>query len=429
MSDKVVVDKQGHTLRGDAAGSYLRMLAAGMPAGGVDVFQRTMDEQKALYARYQKYGSPIAARPSLTAPHIKNVAMDFQTTRDGKYNPSAAFRWITNGTDGSKAPRDTNDAKMRGHEYGWYRSVPSERWHLQYDPKKDKHAAADLAAKLKALGYKDVKAFQKAHKLTDDGIAGPLTWAGLLVNPKPVETKPEVPVPDPIPVPEPQPVPSKDHKVKVMTVNAQAKRFGGGVYVDDGKFVDSLDPAVALGCEVEEIARDQIIKYSDLDKVYPVNYVALFFKNKEFTYGPSIPITFDDKGVQGAVAAELTSKVNGGKFVACSVHIRPNDAIRGTAAQKLKGKTDDIREVVKTLAKYPNVVVGGDWSTESARQILKDAGYRQATPDVDTYKNNKLDSIWVKGNIKVEGTGKVVKTDSSDHASAIVDVIIPAPKA
>ena len=418
MSNKVVVAKPGRTLRGDAAASYLRMIAAGMPTGGIDVYQRTMDEQKALYARYQKYGSPIAARPSISAPHIANIALDFQTTRNNKYTPSEAFAWITKGTDGSKAPRDTNDRNMRGHEYGWYRSVPSERWHLQYDAKKDKHAAADLAAKLKALGYKDVKAFQKAHKLTDDGIAGPLTWAALLVNPKPAVIEPEVPVTPVI----------KDDLFRVSSINVQNKRFGGGDYAKDAAFADSvLKSSVLLGSEFDSDAGDEFVDKMGY-KVWPVNYVRVMWLPSHYTHGPKIPLTFNDKGVQGGVAVELTSKENGSKFVAASIHVRPNDAIPGTAAQKKKGKTNDVHAIVDWLKPYPNVVVGGDWSTESAYPILKAAGYKMVTPNEPTYKTYCLDSIWVKGNIPARTEGAVIKNPASDHKATLANLTIPAPK-
>ena len=95
----------GHTLRADAAASYLRMIAAGMPAGGVDVFMRTMAEQEALYRRYLAGKGPIAARPVATAPHIDGRAIDLHTTTAGKYDPSPAHVWLTAGGDGPASPR------------------------------------------------------------------------------------------------------------------------------------------------------------------------------------------------------------------------------------------------------------------------------------------------------------------------------------
>ena len=118
-----VVDAAGHQLRADAAASYLRMLAAGLPAGGVDVFMRTMAQQQALYDAYRAGRGPIAAKPSPTAPHIDGRAMDLQTTRGGAYRPSAAHRWLTAGGDGSSRPKAGE--KLRAHDYGWRRSVPT----------------------------------------------------------------------------------------------------------------------------------------------------------------------------------------------------------------------------------------------------------------------------------------------------------------
>lgn len=188
----------GGTLRGDAAASLLRMRAAGMPAGGIDVYSRTMAQQAELRRRYEAGIGPLAAKPSPTAPHIKGVAIDLQTTRSGKYTPSDAHRWMTAGGDGSSKPKPGE--KLRCHTYGWRRTVPSERWHFAYNPRLDTKAAADLKARLKALGYADVKAFQRAKKLTVDGVPGPQTWTALLLAadaaPKPgppAEPTPEVP--------------------------------------------------------------------------------------------------------------------------------------------------------------------------------------------------------------------------------------------
>ncbi len=184
----IKIDAAGHTLRADAAGSYLRMLAAGMPAGGIDIFSRTMAQQQALYDAYRAGKGPVAAKPSPTAPHIAGIAIDAHTTTAGKYAPSEAHRWLTSGGDGSKPSpfkAGVPAEKIRANEHGWTRTVPSERWHFAYSRAADKYRVADLDARLKALGYRDVRAFQAAHSLTADGIDGPLTWAALLTNPKP----------------------------------------------------------------------------------------------------------------------------------------------------------------------------------------------------------------------------------------------------
>ena len=182
----------GGRLRGDAAASYLRMRAAGMPAGGIDVYSRTMAQQAELRRRYEAGIGPLAAKPSPTAPHIKGVAIDLQTTRSGKYTPSDAHRWLTAGGDGSSKPKAGE--KLRCHPYGWRRTVPSERWHFAYDPAKDAKAAADLATRIKALGHRDVRAFQRAAGLTVDGKAGPQTWTALLLaKPAPPAETPQPP--------------------------------------------------------------------------------------------------------------------------------------------------------------------------------------------------------------------------------------------
>lgn len=190
------IDAAGNWLADDAAASYLRMLAAGMPAGGVDVFGRTLAEQWAVYRAYLK-GGPLAAYPRATAPHVRGQAIDLHTTTAGKYAPSAAHVWLTEGGDGSSKPK--SGEKLRAHEYGWYRTVPSERWHFAYDPARDKHRPVVL--KLGSTGAvvnlvqlrlgvtptgfygtktrAAVKAWQKAHKLTADGVAGPKTLASL----------------------------------------------------------------------------------------------------------------------------------------------------------------------------------------------------------------------------------------------------------
>lgn len=171
----------GGTLRGDAAASYLRMRAAGMPAGGIDAWSRTYAKQAELRRRYEAGLGPLAAKPNANAPHIKGVAIDLHTTTAGKYAPSAAHKWLTQGGDGSDVRKGE---KIRANGYGFVRTVNTgprrERWHFAYDPAKDTKAKADLAARLKALGHADVKAFQRAAGLAADGKAGPQTWTALL---------------------------------------------------------------------------------------------------------------------------------------------------------------------------------------------------------------------------------------------------------
>ena len=412
-----VVDTAGHRLRADAAGSYLRMLAAGMPAGGIDVFTRTLAEQEARYQAYL-HGGPLAARPTPNAPHVKGLAMDFHTTTGSTYTPSPAYLWAVAGGNGKSKP--IPGEKLRSHDYGWSRTVPSERWHFGYDPAHDKRRAADLAARVKALGYGSTKAFQKAHGLADDGVDGPLTWGALLNNPTPATPDP---IPDPIP--EPEPVGAVDFRA--ASYNMQAKRFGGGGYSADTAFAkEVLRPSVLLLQESDETARDAM-RLAMGFKVWPHNYLGVLFDPAKYDHGGKLTLSFDDHGVQGAVATKLTSTVNGQSFVACSVHIRPNDAIPGSATQKLAGKHADVGDVIKFLAPYPNVVVGGDWSTEHARALMLAAGYRQVTPNVDTYKTSALDAVYVKGTITDRTGGSTCKTPASDHRGLVANLTLHAP--
>jgi len=98
----------GHWLRADAAASYQRMRAAGMPAGGITDAGRTYAEQAAMYARYLR-GELVAyaARPG-TSKHETGTALDL----DG-----AARAW----------------AREHGRAFGWLRDrVAREPWHMEY---------------------------------------------------------------------------------------------------------------------------------------------------------------------------------------------------------------------------------------------------------------------------------------------------------
>lgn len=417
-----VVDTAGHTLRADAAASYLRMLAAGMPAGGVDVFMRTLAQQQALYDAYRAGRGPIAAKPSAGAPHIDGRAMDLQTTRNGVYAPSAAHRWLTAGGDGASKPK--TGEKLRAHDYGWRRTVPSERWHFEYDRATDTKRAADLKARLAKLGYPDLKAMQRAHGLTADGIDGPLTWAVLLAGPKP----------DPTPAPKPAPAPTPSGvDFRAASYNAQLQRFGGGPYSADAAFVtDVLRPSILMAQEVDETARTAILSKGVLTKTYPLGTTALLWDERKYRHGSRIEVRLGT-AYHGMIGTELVSVTNGGKIVAASVHIRPNDAIKGTDAQKLAGKLSDVRKILAALAKYPNVMVGGDWSTGEHRALLEKAGYRLVTPWTDTYDKagtQRLDAIYIRGPLLTARTGgSVYPTTASDHHGLVANLTLAASAA
>lgn len=387
-----VVDAAGHTLRADATASYLRMLTAGMPAGGVDVFTRTMAEQQALYERYLRGAGPVAARPTTSAPHIDGRAIDLHTTTAGRYDPSDAHRWLTAGGDGSSKPKAGEN--LRAHTYGWFRTVPSERWHFEYNRAKDTKRAADLAARLKALGYRTLLEFQKAHGLAADGVDGPLTWAALLGAPTPRE----------------EPVPTVALDFTAAQYNVQAKRWGGTKYPLDAKFVrHQLQPDVLFTQESDETARTAIVERTGM-KVWAFLYLGLYWRPEIFSHGARMVLPLGTS-YHGAVATTLTG--DGLSFVACSVHIRPRAAFASKAAAD-KGRRADIATVIAWLAEHPRVVVGGDWNTADVFDLMSTAGYTLATPRGATTDGGKsLDAIFVRG-LSVR-SGVIVPTDASDH--------------
>lgn len=98
-------------LRHDAAASYLRARAAGMPAG-ITTAYRTKAEQQTLLALY---GYPRAEYPG-RSQHGEGVALDL---------PEPARTWLV----------------VHGKQFGWARTVmPSEPWHFEYLPGKDPSA-------------------------------------------------------------------------------------------------------------------------------------------------------------------------------------------------------------------------------------------------------------------------------------------------
>lgn len=100
----VVIDSAGHWLASGAASSYAAMLAAGMPAGGINSAGRSKSEQAALYAQ----DSSNAARPG-TSNHEKGTALDVSTS-------SRAQAWLLE----------------HGASHGWVQDVAGEPWHWHY---------------------------------------------------------------------------------------------------------------------------------------------------------------------------------------------------------------------------------------------------------------------------------------------------------
>ena len=415
-----VINDKGQWLNADAAASYLRMLAAGCPSGGISAkgAGRTFDEQKALYKAYLAGKGNLAARPG-TSLHEKGNALDVS-------RGTAAQLWMAAGGDPYNAKASE---KIRANAYGWERTVnrqgpKNEPWHFAYTRAKDTKRAADLKARLKALGFADVKALQRAHKLTADGIDGPLTWAVLLTA---------KPAPAPAPKPDPAPAPSAVD-FQVAACNAQLARFGGGAAAADAAVIkEILRPSILLAQEVDEDARTAIIGKGTLTKTYPLGTTALLWDDRKYRHGSRLQVPLGT-AYHGMIGTELVSVKNGSRMVAASVHVRPNDAIKGSDAQKLAGKLADVRKILAALAKHPNVIVGGDWSTGSHRALLEAAGYRLVTPWADTYDKagvQHLDAIYVRGPLLTARTaGSIHPTAASDHHGVVANLTLkptPAP--
>lgn len=414
------VDTAGHWLRGDAAASYLRAIADGLPTGGVDVFQRTWDEQAALYDAYVHHGGVVAAKPSWHAPHIDARAFDAHTKgTGGAYDPSAAHTWLTKGGDGSSKPK--SGEQLRAHEYGFRRSVPSERWHFEYKPDLDKHRAADLAKRLAVLGFASVASFQRSVGLDDDGVDGPYTWAALLDAdyPSPGDP-PRIVVPD-LPLGPPAPV-----DFRAATYNAQLRHFGGGPVANNAVFVDeTLRCSVLSAQEVDEPARDSIRGATGF-KVWAYKTIGVFWDPAKYDHGDRIEV---DLGTpyHGMIATELTSRKNGTTFIAAAVHIRSRGAF-GSDAAASAGKKADVKKVLEKLAGHPRVMLGGDWSSDPLA-ALQAAGYTIATPHVDSYNEpgiQRTDAVYVKG-ITIRPGGQEHETDASDHDGLVAKLTLPAP--
>lgn len=437
----------GKQLRADAAASYLRMKEAGMvspsswPNNGIQVFRRTWAQQEAVFARYQKYGSPIAAKPSWNAPHIQGIAMDFYTTgSNGSYKPSPSFEWATHGGVGSAKPRTKES--LRAHAYGWYRTVPSERWHLGYNPSKDTKAAADVAKRIKALGYANIKEFQGANALLKDGVAGPATWYKLLTNPKPStpakpdlgsssgsksESKPKAPTTT-------KPVVSG--AFRFGQVNFEARRFSGVEDRNDQQakwFLKNIGGSFFTFQEMDREARDAFRKAMGSNwKVYPLGYLGVMWDSNKYSHSTKVgKALFDDKGIHGAIRVTLTHKATGFTFDVISVHIRPRAGIgKGlSSAAYLKAKLGDLAKALKLVRNGVPTIFAGDFNTGHARAAVLGSGKKllAISPNVDTVDtagDQRLDMIFATAEIV---TRKITLRDSSvsDHKAWLWQGMFP----
>lgn len=127
------IDTAGHWLRPDAAASYRRMIADGMPAGGIASAGRTLAQQTVLWLAWRARRGNRAARPG-TSRHETGCALDI--TRG-----TPAQVWASAGGD---PWRVTPGGSIRANAYGWFRTVPDEPWHFSYDPTRDRRKGTSV---------------------------------------------------------------------------------------------------------------------------------------------------------------------------------------------------------------------------------------------------------------------------------------------
>ncbi|NLF03989.1 MAG: hypothetical protein GX593_03115 [Actinomycetales bacterium] len=113
-----------HSLREDAAASFARMVADGMPAV-VTSSTRSLERQRRLFRNQGKEGwPPKAARPE-SSKHVWRPADTRDTGGRALDLPGDARAWV----------------RERGADYGWIKDrVSREPWHMEYEPRKDAQA-------------------------------------------------------------------------------------------------------------------------------------------------------------------------------------------------------------------------------------------------------------------------------------------------
>lgn len=409
----------GGRLRGDAAASLLRMRKTGMPAGGIDVYSRTLEKQKQLYAAYKAGRGPLAAFPDPDAPHVRGCAIDLQTTRNKVYTPSAAHVWLTRGGDGSSKPRPGE--KLQAHTYGWYRTAKPERWHFTYNPAKDTKAKADLAARLKSLGYRDLRAFQRAKGLTADGVAGPQTWTALLLA---ADAAPK-PGPPAQPDPEVPTVPAEPKTAEFTLGVANCESYGGdkseeawkaraSIFAEQGWSVAAVTETTPAGRTTMLAELKRLTGHEWKTWTLGGKTVAVLWDNTIW----SNPKGADGKGKRrvtkiwspfghGGVCVPLVHRATGLGFDAIAHHTPPGSV--ATDAQK-----DAAISASAALAGGWPCVLAGDFNRDNPKL----ASWVRATSRIDTLDKagtQTIDAAFIRGKLGAGKTTVINPGDLSDH--------------
>ncbi len=372
----------GGKLRGDAAASYLRMRADGMPAGGVDVFYRSLAKQTELYHLFLEGKGNLAAKPSPNAPHVRGMAMDLHTGGKGPYSPSEAHVWLTKGGHGELKPQPGE--QLRSHTYGWRRTVPSERWHFGYSAEGDTKRAADLKARLQLLGFDTVADFQRDQGLKVDGKDGPATWQALL---------------------------AVTGASGAVTMKPAALKFRFG---HSGFTPDDVDPGTArgtwlatkLGCSVyaltgvPESVRDAIrdaLGGQTEWRVYPIGNTTVLWNAAKWLHTGRADVSFADAEPAGAVRAQLTSRSNGRSLDVIAVQARAVSGFAAPADAEV-GQQGDLTMALKALrrAKVPTILAGDVGG--GAASVLTAVGFTRASNEVPDDPGRQ---VWLSPGIAV----------------------------
>ena len=237
---------------------------------------------------------------------------------------------------------------------------------------------------------------QARAKVAQDGLIGRDTWPALWTSKPKEEAKPE----------------AKPDRVdfRFASYNLEGQRFGGGDYKLDARFIkEELRPSLLAVQEADEKARTAIRAGTNLTGVWATNMIAMLWDPAKWNHEGSIEVKLAT-GIHGLIGKIFAHKSGGKRFVAASAHVRPSGAMSASLsdAQVRAEKLKDVAKFVAALKPYENVVVGIDQNTKYAQAAFLEAGFVQASPDVDTMTNpgdQRMDAIYVRGSALVDRSG------------------------
>lgn len=221
------------------------------------------------------------------------------------------------------------------------------------------------------------------------------------------------------------PEPTLLRKFRFGSYNAQLARFGGGPTGADITFLRKvLKPSLCALVEVDEDDRIEIGQQMGWE-YWTLGTMALAW-NDTWAHGPIIKHSLGT-AYHGIVGSRMTDKASGLSLHAFATHQLPNDAFPRSWSDeaKTKAKLDGLRECLKVVPAGP-VVIGGDFNTGAARDLMLAKGFTLATPFVDTHDKpgiQHLDMVAVRGLAKRTG-GSVHATSASDHHGLLANLTL-----